>query len=313
MTIDISVGPTSILGLLTAEIVASYSDEYSPAAIASSVAFMVGIYCLILGLLGLGFLLDYVSVPVLTGFISATALTIGFGQLGSLIGLSDTPSMVFDIIGDALKRLPQWDGPTCGVGIGSILLLIAIEKTGKKLGDRHFVFKYVASSRAIIVLFIFTLISYLVNKDRGSDLVWGISKVSTHGIATPKSHDAGLIGKAAARSFAPLVACALEHLAVAKAFGRRNGYAIDQTQELNYLGVTNLVNSFFGAMPCGGAMSRTAVNSECRVRSPLSGLVTAAWIILTIYVFSPALYWIPKATLAAIIVRLIRPFHRDLC
>ncbi|KAF3016169.1 hypothetical protein E8E14_009754 [Neopestalotiopsis sp. 37M] len=299
---DISVGPTSILGLLTAEIVASYSDEYSPAAIASAVAFMVGIYCLILGLLGLGFLLDYVSVPVLTGFISATALTIGFGQLGSLIGLSDTPSMVFDIIGDALKRLPKWDGPTCGVGIGSIILLIAIEKIGKKLGERHFVFKYVASSRAIIVLFLFTLISYLVNKDRGSDLVWAISKVSTHGIATPKSHDAGLIGKAAARSFAPLVACALEHLAVAKAFGRRNGYAIDQTQELNYLGVTNLVNSFFGAMPCGGAMSRTAVNSECRVRSPLSGLVTAAWIILTIYVFSPALYWIPKATLAAIII-----------
>lgn len=263
---------------------------------------MVGVYSLILGLVGLGFLLDYVSVPVLTGFISATALTIGFGQLGSLIGLSNTPSMVFDIIGDALKRLPDWDGPTCGIGIGSILLLIALEKLGKKYGQKHFTLKYMSSSRAIIVLFIFTLISYLVNKDRGDDLLWGISKVSTHGIATPKTHDAGLLTKAATRAFAPLVACTLEHLAVGKAFARRNGYTIDQTQELNYLGVTNLINSFFGAMPIGGAMSRTAVNSECRVRSPLAGLVTAAWIVLTIYVFSPALYWIPKATLAAIIV-----------
>lgn len=263
---------------------------------------MVGIYNLILGLLGLGFLLDYVSVPVLTGFISATALTIGFGQLGSLVGLDNTPSMIFDIIGDALKRLPKWNGPTCGVGIGTILILIALEQLGKRHGNRHYVLKYISSSRAIIVLFIFTLISYLVNKDRGTKLLWGISKVSTHGIATPKAHDPVLLSKAAIRAFATLVACTLEHLAVGKAFGRRNNYTIDQTQELNFLGVTNLINSFFGAMPVGGAMSRTAVNSECRVRSPLSGLVTAAWIVLTIYVFSPALYWIPKATLAAIIV-----------
>ncbi|KAK9413063.1 putative Sulfate permease [Seiridium unicorne] len=283
---DLSSGPTSILGLLTAEIVESYSDEYSPAAIASAVAFMVGIYSLILGLLGLGFLLDYVSVPVLTGFISATALTIGFGQLGSLIGLDNTPSMIFDIIGDALKRLPKWNGPTCGIGIGSILLLIALEKLGKRYGNKHFVLKYISSSRAIIVLFIFTLISYLVNKDRGSKTLWAISKVSTHGIATPHAHDSGLLAKAAARAFAPLIACTLEHLAVGKAFGRRNGYTIDQTQELNYLGVTNLINSFFGAMPVGGAMSRTAINSECRVRSPLNGLVTAAWIILTLYIMA---------------------------
>jgi sodium-independent sulfate anion transporter 11 len=87
---------------LTADVVSSFQSDYSPAAIASAVAFMVGVYALALGLLGLGFLLDYVSVPVLTGFISATALTIGFGQLGSLIGLTNTPSEVFDIIGDAL-------------------------------------------------------------------------------------------------------------------------------------------------------------------------------------------------------------------
>ncbi|KAI0125639.1 sulfate permease [Xylariales sp. AK1849] len=299
---DLSSGPTSILGLLTAEIVESYSDQYKPAAIASAVAFMVGVYSLALGLLRLGFLLDYVSVPVLTGFISATALTIGFGQLGSLIGLTDTPSMIFDVIGDALVRLPDWDGPTCGIGIGTILILIGLQKFGQKFGNKHFAIKYIASSRAVIVLVIFTLTSYFVNKDRGSKPLWAISKVSTTGIAAPQVPNPDLIQKAATRAFAPLVACALEHLAVGKAFGRRNGYALDQTQELNYLGVTNVINSFFGAMPVGGAMSRTAVNSECRVRSPLSGLVTAAWIVLTIYVFSPALYWIPKATLAAIII-----------
>ncbi|KAI0861849.1 sulfate permease [Xylaria cubensis] len=309
---DLSSGPTSLMGLLTAEIISDLKNEYAPADIAAAVAFMVGIYGLVIGLLGLGFLLDYISIPILTGFISATALTIGFGQVGSLVGLDNTPSTVFDIIGDVLRRLPKWDGPTSGIGFGAIVILYLLEKVGKKWGKKHFMIQYISSSRAIIVLVIFTLISYLVNKDR-DELLWAISKVDTNGIAQPKVHDSGLITKVAARAIAPFVAASLEHQAVARAFGRKNHYTVDQTQEFNYLGVMNLVNSFFGSMPCGGAMSRTAVNSECRVRSPLNGTITAAFILLTIYFFSPALYWLPKATLAAIIImaviHLFGPFY----
>ncbi|KAI8629201.1 sulfate permease [Xylariaceae sp. FL1651] len=309
---DLSTGPTSLMGLLTAEIVADLKADYAPADIAAAVAFMVGIYGLAIGLLGLGFLLDYVSIPILTGFISATALTIGFGQVGSLVGLDNTPSTVFSIIGDVLKRLPQWDGPTSGIGFGTVVILFLLEKMSKKWGKKHFIIRYIGSSRAIIALVIFTLISYLVNKDR-DDLLWAISKVDTNGISHPKTQPSDLISKVAARAIAPFVAASLEHQSVARAFGRKNHYAVDPTQEFNYLGVTNLVNSFFGAMPVGGAMSRTAVNSECNVRSPLNGVVTSAFIILTIYVFSPALYWLPKATLAAIIImaviHLFGPFY----
>ncbi|KAK7907953.1 sulfate permease [Apiospora marii] len=299
---DLSSGPTSVLGLLTSEIVRDLSAEYSPTAIASAVAFMVGAYNLVLGLFGLGFLLEFVSVPVLSGFISATSLTIGFGQLGSLVGLSDTPDGIFNITGYALKRLPQWDGPTCAIGFGTVAILLALEKLGKTLGKKNFVIKYIASSRAVFVVILFTLISFFVNRDRGAKPLWSITKVKTKGIAAPKAHDTELLLKVASRAFAPLVACALEHLAVGKAFGRRNGYSIDQTQELNYLGFTNVINSFFSVMPVSGAMSRTAVNSECRVRSPLNGVVTAGFILLTVYVLSPALFWLPKATLSAIII-----------
>ncbi|KAI1825520.1 sulfate permease [Xylaria intraflava] len=298
---DLSTGPTSLMGLLTAEIVADLKNDYTPADIAAAVAFMVGVYGLVIGLLGLGFLLDYISIPILTGFISATALTIGMGQVGSLVGLDDAPDGVFDIIRYVLQRLPHWDGPTSGVGFGSVAILFLLEKLGQRYGSKHFVIKYISCSRAIIVLIIFTLISYLVNKDR-DELLWAISEVNTNGIAHPKVHDHTLISKVAARAIAPFVAASLEHQAVARAFGRKNHYVVDQTQEFNYLGVTNLVNSFFGAMPVGGAMSRTAVNSECNVRSPLNGIVTAGFIVLTIYVFSPALYWLPKSTLAAIII-----------
>ncbi|KAH7039760.1 sulfate permease [Microdochium trichocladiopsis] len=300
---DLSTGPTSILGLLTAEIIVDLQDEYTPAQISTAVALMVGVYGLILGMLELGFILDYVSVPVLTGFISATALVIGFGQVSKLIGLDDVPDGVFFTLGDVLKRLPEWDGPTCGVGFGSIFMLIILQKIGQRFGKKHFIIKYLSSSRAVIVLVIFTLISYLVNKDRDvKHYVFAVTKVHTNGISSPSVPESGLVGKVAGRAIAPFMACALEHLAVGKAFGRKNNYTIGQSQELNYLGVTNIINSFFHVMPVGGAMSRTAVNSECRVRSPLYGAITAGFIVLTLYVFSPALYWLPKSTLAAIII-----------
>ncbi|KXJ91757.1 sulfate permease [Microdochium bolleyi] len=300
---DLSTGPTSILGLLTAEIVHDLKNEYTPTQIATAVALMVGVYSLVLGMLELGFILDYVSVPVLTGFISATALVIGFGQVGKLVGLSNMPDGVFNQLGSMLRRLPQWDGPTCGVGLGSIIMLVLLQKIGQRYGKKHFLIKYMSSSRAVIVLVIFTLISYGVNNGRDpKNYVFAVSKVSTKGIVAPTVPESALISKIALRAIAPFMACALEHLAVGKAFGRKNNYTIGQSQELNYLGVTNIINGFFHVMPVGGAMSRTAVNSECRVRSPLYGAVTAGFIILTLYVFSPALYWLPSSTLAAIII-----------
>ncbi|KAE9574447.1 putative sulfate permease [Colletotrichum fructicola] len=301
---DLSTGPTSILGLLTAEIVHDLSEEgFDITKIATSVSLFVGVYSLIIGLFGLGFLLDYVSFPVLTGFISAAALVIAFGQVGSLVGLSNVPSGVFNVIGDVLKRLPDWDGPTCGVGLGTLIILIGLEKVGKKWGKRHFAIKLLANSRAVIVLVIFTLISYLVNRGRDkADYAWKVSQVSTHGIARPHVPESSLVAKVATRAVAPLVASTLEHLAVGKAFGRKNNYQIDQSQELNYLGVVNIANSFFSTMPVGGAMSRTAVASECGVKSPLNGLFTAGFILLTLYVLSPALYWLPSTTLSAIII-----------
>src|SRR4051794_757263 len=97
---DLSTGPTSLIGLLTAEIVADVSkDGYSPQAIASAVAMSVGIYAMTLGLLKLGFLLEFISVPVLSGFISAAAIVIMLGQIPSLFGItvgSGTANIIHD-------------------------------------------------------------------------------------------------------------------------------------------------------------------------------------------------------------------------
>lgn len=333
---ELSTGPTSILGLLTAEVVADLSKEgYGAAAISSAIAFMVGVYTLAIGLLKLGFLLDFVSAPVLSGWISAVALVILLGQVDSLVGL-DVGSGTATIIREILSNLNKIQPLTLAIGFTGIFLLLVLEHVGKRWGKKSIYLKLFCTSRAVVVLIIYTIISYLVNRGREKDdYKWAVTEVETKGLWTPRTHDMTLVQKVTGRAFAPLIAMCVEHLGVGKAFGLRNNYSIDKSQELFFLGVENICNSFFGAMTseyplsrisafpkkkeplscstcvrvadmrteAGAAMSRTAVNSECNVRTPVNFLFTAGFIILTLYELAPALYWIPKATLAAIIVR----------
>jgi sodium-independent sulfate anion transporter 11 len=290
------------MGLLTAEIIRDVQKEgYKPQAIASAVALSVGIYALVIGALKLGFLLEFISIPVLSGFISAAAIVIMLGQIPSLFGVS-VGSGTANIIHDLFQQIPDFDGPTTGIGLGGIVILVLMQKMGQRWGKKSKVIWLLALGRSAVVLILFTGISYAVNKNRVKDPVWALSKVQSNGIENPKMPESMLISKVFPRSIAPFIAAAIEHLAIAKAFGRKNNYVIDPAQELVYLGITNFFNSFFSSMAVGGAMSRTAVNSDSGVKSPTYGLIAGGVVILSIYKLSPALFWIPKATLAAIIV-----------
>ncbi|EHK19082.1 uncharacterized protein TRIVIDRAFT_193580 [Trichoderma virens Gv29-8] len=275
---------------------------YWPNIVASAVAFMVGVYALIVGALKLGFLLDFVSGPVLTGWISAVALVILLGQVGSLVGLT-VGSTTVEIIRGVLGHLDKIKGMTACIGLTGIAMLLVFEHVGKTLGKKNKWIKFVCTSRAAVVLVIYTLISWGVNKDRAEpDYMWAVTEIKSNGLAKAKSHDTALLAKVAGRAVAPFIAMSIEHLGVGKAFGLRNGYDIDRSQELLFLGTANMVASIQGSMASGGAMSRTAVSSEAGSRSPLNFIFTAGFVLLTLYELAPALYWIPKATLSAIII-----------
>jgi sodium-independent sulfate anion transporter 11 len=260
---ELSTGPTSILGLLTAEVVHSLSSEgYGAAEISSAVCFMVGVFTMAIGLLKLGFLLDFVSAPVLTGWISAVALVILLGQVDGLIGM-DVPSGTAEIIRGILGHLHEIQPKTLGVGFGTIFVLLVLEHIGKRWGKKSIYVKILGTSRAVVVLILFTLISYLVNRGRDSDdYHFKVTEVDTHGLWAPRVPKQDLLQKVIGRSFAPLIAMAVEHLGVGKAFGLRNHYTIDKSQELFFLGVENLCNSFFGAMT-SKCPDRSSLGSVC--------------------------------------------------
>ena len=183
-----------------------------------------------------------------------------------------------------------------------------MQHIGTRWGKKNKIAWLLSITPAFTVLVLYTGISYAVNKNRGEDeYLFSVTEIKHKGIVPPAEPPADLLAKTPSRSVAAFIAASVEHVAIARAFGARGGYLTDPSQELCYLGLTNFVNSFFTAMGVGGAMSRTALNSQCYVRSPLSGFVTTAVVILCLCELTGALYWIPKSTLAAIIITAICP------
>ncbi|KAK0929654.1 hypothetical protein LTR29_016981 [Friedmanniomyces endolithicus] len=314
---DLSTGPTSLIGLMTSNAVSSLKPQgYSPQAIASAVAMCMGIMGMAIGFLNLGFLLEFISEPILAGFITAVALTIGLGQVSALLGEENvTASHAAGQIRQILRQLPRANGYACAVGFAGLLFLVLLEQSGKRWADQKTMLsrtiRFFSITRAFMCLLLFTGVSYAVNKHRGKHTLFDIVQLKYSGISAPEVPSATLIGKAFPGAIPAFIGGILEHVAIARAFGVKNNYVSDQTQEVTYFGVINFVNSFFHSMGVGGAMSRTSVNSMCEVKSPLSGLVTTAVILVCIFKLSGALYWIPKATLSAIIITAVAPLVRS--
>ncbi|KAK3314566.1 sulfate transporter family-domain-containing protein [Apodospora peruviana] len=307
---DLSSGPTSLIGLLTSEIIDQLKGEpYSPSEIASAVAMMMGIYGLVLGLFKLGFLLEFISLPILSGFISAVAITIILNQMESLLGEPNVGDGAATQIHDIFNQLPEANGHAAAIGFTAIFLLTVLDQCGKRWGKKNKVLWFLSITRAFIALVIYTGVGYAVNKNRGDpdNFLFEVVQVKSNGQESPKVPSADLLSKVATRSIAVFIGSAVEHTAIARGFGVVNNYVTDQSQELTYYGVTNVFNSFFHAMGIGGAMSRTAVNSACNVKSPLSGFITTAVVLVSIFKLVGTLYWIPKACLAAIIITAVWP------
>ena len=210
---------------------------------------------MILDVLRLGFLLDFVSTPILTGFVSAAAITIGLwsSRLTSrrrkcwrwyvLSPLS--PSLRHALIShmrsntatqihDILAQLPGANGHACAIGFSSVVALVVLGQFGKRWGSRSHIAFYFSITRAFICVLLFTGISYAVNGVRGSNpksFLFDVAEVKSATIS-PEVTDSKLLTKAISKAAAPFVAASLEHIAIARTFGLRNNYEVDASQEL---------------------------------------------------------------------------------
>lgn len=241
-TKDLSTGPTSLIGLLTSEQVEHFSPEdgsgeYTPTQVASAMALWMGIFGMILGFLNLGFLLDFISLPILNGFITAVAITIILSQMPSLLGEPAGGSSTAEKIHDVFSNLPSANGYACAVGFTGLLFLTVIEKCGKRWSEKNKVIWFITITRAFLCLVIYTAVSYAVNKgyDDSDDYLFGVAEVSASGIASPELPPSGLIAALPGRSIAIFIGAGIEHVAIARAFAVKNNYGeLHQVERVLY-------------------------------------------------------------------------------
>lgn len=289
---QLAVGPVAMVSLLVAAAVAPLAESGSAEylGLALLLALLVGVLQLSMGLLRLGFVVNFLSHPVVSGFTSAAALIIGASQLGHLLGVKLPSSHhIHELFIEAAARLEQVNLVTLAIGAGSIAALVALKRFAPRL------------PRALIVVAAATL------------AVWGFG-LHDHGVAIVGALDPGLppltlppLDLASLEAVFPTaLAIALiafmESISVAKVFARRHKYELDANQELVALGAANLGAAFTGGYAVTGGFSRTAVNDQAGARTNVAALVTAGAVALTALLLTPLFFYLPKAALAAIIV-----------
>ncbi|XP_069957440.1 sodium-independent sulfate anion transporter [Cherax quadricarinatus] len=314
---ELNIGPTAIMSLMTYQYSGQGGGDY-----AVLLAFMAGIIELVAGIVNLGFLINFISLPVISGFTSAAAIIIASSQLKLLFGLRlktkgliNTWVKVFSNIQDL-----RWQDLTLGLICIVVLFLLkevrsvrwsCLDNNSRSLRQRvlrNTIF-YVSVGRNAIVVIIASVIAYSLD---GDDQPFTISGYVEPGIPTPSlppfsteinnqtitfteiMNDIG-IGVA----MVPFIAI-LDLIAIVSVFAK--GKTFDATQEIITLGVATTIGSFFGSIPITGGLSRSAVNETSGVRTPAGGLVTGVMVLLSLAFLTPCFTYIPKSTLAAVII-----------
>lgn len=295
---DLTIGPTAVISLITGELVVQLTGKLSPPEVAAISCLAVGLLTLILGVLRLGIILDFFPTTVLVGYTTGAAVTIIIQQIPKWLGVPNINNRapVYNIIITMFQAIKTLSWLDLVFGLVSIFILIAVGLSVDRWGRGRFSIQMIKISRFFIVTVLATALSYAVNKDAPHDPKTGliipkisILKTVPKGLPAPNvpSVSSAILSDIAPKLAAIFLATILEHIAIGKAFARRNRYQIDSNQELLTLGLANVTASFFGAYAVTGSFSRSAVKFQCGVKTPIAGLVTGALVLLAIFFLTP--------------------------
>ncbi|KAK7065718.1 hypothetical protein SK128_028314, partial [Halocaridina rubra] len=312
---DITIGPTAIMALMTHE----YSGAGGP-DFAILLCFLSGIIILASGICNLGFLITFISKPVITGFTSAAAITIACTQIKGIFGISISAEGVIETIKKLAENIDEfrWQDFTLGSAcIVALLLMRKIKdlKAVKPNPDdqtcmrilRKIGFLTSVGRNAIIVV-ICCILAYCLDANQPFRLTGevqpGLPNFQLPPFQTVVDNETlyfpdMISSLGAGVAIIPLISI-LESIAIASAFAGNK--TIDATQEMLALGLCNLAGSFLQSMPVTGSFSRTAVNASSGVKTQAGGVVTGILVILALAVLTPYFKYIPKACLSAVII-----------
>lgn len=290
---QLAVGPVAMVALLIAAGVGTLaepgSDQFIQLAI--TLALMVGLIQLLMGVFRLGFLVNFLSHPVISGFTSAAALIIGFSQLKHLLGVQIPRSnYIHEIIINAFTNAAAINWITVGIGVVAIGIILLIKRN-----------KWPIPGPLVAVVFGILSVWLMGFADQGVKIVGDVPDgLPSFGVPTFSLDQLStLLPIAFTISFIGF----MESIAVAKAIqAKHKDYKVIPNQELIGLGLANIGGSFFQAFPTTGGFSRTAVNDQAGAKTGIASIISALLIALTLLFLTSLFYYLPKAILASVIM-----------
>ncbi|NDC68243.1 MAG: sulfate permease [Betaproteobacteria bacterium] len=303
----LAVGPVAVVSLMTAATVAEHAAAGTHAywQVAMTLALLSGALLFLMGLLRLGFLANFLSHPVISGFITASGLLIALSQVKTIMAVKAEGDHFFDLLLVLIAQAPSVHGLTLILGVVTIGFLVWVRKGlrpllirfGLPLGLADFCVK--AGPVAAIVLS--SLLAWALDwQEKGVKLVGAIPQ----GLPplTVPIWDPALWRELLVPALLISAVGFVESVSVGQTLAAKRRQRIEPDQELIALGASNLSAAFTGGFPVTGGFSRSVVNFDAGAQTPAAGVFTALGIALASLFLTPALYFLPQVTLAATIV-----------
>jgi len=294
---QLSIGPVAVSALLVLAGIGQIAEPFSPRYIELVIltGFLIGILKVILSGLKMGFLVNFLSHPVMAGFTSAAAVIIGISQLKYLLGIDIPRQEVFyDTFFYAVQHLGEIHWLTFVICTGSIALIMLFRKINRKIPG------------ALLVVIAGVLLTRFLHLDQmGVEAVGDVPKglpdfsLPAWSLANIKA----VMPTVITVTIIEIVEC----LGIAKVLeGKHRNYRVVPNQELLALGISKIGGAFFQALPTSASFTRSAVNNEMGARTGMASVITSILVGLTLAFLTPVFYYLPTAVLAAIVLLAVR-------
>lgn len=304
----LAVGPVAVVSLMTAAAIGNIAAPGSPELLLAAVtlAFLSGAFLILLGVFRLGFLANFLSHPVIAGFITASDILIAMSQLRHILGISAGGANLPELLQSLFEHLGEVNWVTLAIGVSATAFLFWVRKGLMplllKTGMKPKLAGVLAKAGPVAAVFVTTFIAWAfgLNETAGVRVVGDVPQ----GLPplTMPSFSPDLLGQLIGPAVLISIIGFVESVSVAQTLAARKRQRIVPDQELIGLGAANVGAAFTGGYPVTGGFARSVVNFDAGAETPAAGAYTAVGLLLAAMLLTPLIYNLPQATLAATII-----------
>ena len=303
----LAVGPVAVVSLMTAAAIGGIAEQGTMgyAAAALTLAGLSGAILLIMGVLRLGFLANFLSHPVIAGFITASGILIATSQLGHVLGVGSSGHTLPEMVVALIRAVPQINPATLVIGVAATAFLFWVRRGLKPLLRRMGLGARAADiatkAGPVLAVVVSTVAVWGLGLDRMGVRIVGVVPQGLPPLTLPPL-SGDLIGMLLVPAALISVIGFVESVSVAQTLAAKKRQRIDPDQELIGLGAANLGAAFTGGMPVTGGFARSVVNFDAGAATAAAGAFTAIGLAIAAVALTPLIYYLPIATLAATII-----------